>query len=298
MANPHLDGGQPWGSSTVTSPIVKNQVSPGHPSGGYEQDKNPPVITQPLPPKDRKDRNIIKEGIGSLGGSLHGDEIYQPEIKNTYDVLDAMTDLSRIHGKRTIEDQPGGPTLTKYGKSWDFNPNNPDNLIGDDTHTLGNMIMTSIDPETGKRIPILDSSGNPIFTSFGKNLHDHMQDEGLIGPGQFVGDPSALQDYVDTFSFEELQDWERDYFDRNFYGMDDFDYDFYGGGQGSTEVSETFSGAPWFQKGLDEILAEGPTGFGDMQSIYGEEFNPEREASFLYLTGVPQFGDETIYDYI
>ncbi len=33
MANPHLDGGQPWGSSTVTSPIVKNQVSPGHPSG-------------------------------------------------------------------------------------------------------------------------------------------------------------------------------------------------------------------------------------------------------------------------
>jgi len=86
-------------------------------------------------------------------------------------------------------------------------------------------------------------------------------------------------------------------FDQDFYGMDDFDYNYYGG-QGLTEVSETFSGAPWFQKGLDEILAEGPTGFGNMQSIYGEEFNPEREASFLYLTGVPQFGDETIYDYI
>jgi hypothetical protein len=85
-------------------------------------------------------------------------------------------------------------------------------------------------------------------------------------------------------------------FDQSFYGMDNFDYGFYGGGP--TEVSETFSGAPWFQKGLDEILAEGPAGFGDMQSIYGEEFDPEREASFLYLTGVPQFGDETIYDYI
>ena len=35
-----------------------------------------------------------------------------------------------------------------------------------------------------------------------------------------------------------------------------------------------------------------------MESIYGEEFDPEREASFLYLTGIPQFRDQTIYDYV
>ena len=84
-------------------------------------------------------------------------------------------------------------------------------------------------------------------------------------------------------------------FDQDFYGMDDFDYGFYGG---PTEASETFAGAPWSQKGLGEVLAEGPTGFGEMKSIYGEEFDPEREASFLYLTGIPQFQDETIYDYV
>tara|TARA_R110002049_G_scaffold229335_1_gene401421 strand:- start:190 stop:999 length:810 start_codon:yes stop_codon:yes gene_type:complete len=86
-------------------------------------------------------------------------------------------------------------------------------------------------------------------------------------------------------------------FDQDFYGMDDFDYNYYGG-QGPTEASETFAGAPWSQKGLGEVLAEGPTGFGEMESIYGEEFDPEREASFLYLTGIPQFRDQTIYDYV
>ena len=86
-------------------------------------------------------------------------------------------------------------------------------------------------------------------------------------------------------------------FDQNFYGMDDFDYNYYGG-QGPTEASETFAGAPWSQKGLGEILAEGPKGFGEMESIYGEEFDPERDASFLYLTGIPQFKDQTIYDYV
>ena len=84
-------------------------------------------------------------------------------------------------------------------------------------------------------------------------------------------------------------------FDQDFYGMDDFDYGFYGG---PTEASETFAGAPWSQKGLGEILAEGPKGFGEMESIYGEEFDPERDASFLYLTGIPQFRDQTIYDYV
>ena len=86
-------------------------------------------------------------------------------------------------------------------------------------------------------------------------------------------------------------------FDQSWSGMDDFDQRFYGPG-GPTEASETFAGAPWMQKGLGEIIAEGPKGFGEMESIYGEEFDPSREASWLYLTGIPQFSDQTIYDYV
>jgi len=292
MANPHLDGGQPWWPSTSSSttqvapPTGGNQVSPGHPGGEYQPDLNPPVVTQPLPPKDP---NIIQEGIGSLGGSLHGDEIYQPEIKNTYDVLDAFTDLSKLHGQTSLPGAAGQNDLTKYGKSWAFNPNNPDNLIGNDTHTLGNMIMTSIDPETGKSIPILDSEGKPIFTSFGKSLYDHMHDEGFVGQNQSVHDSSSLEDYIKTFSFDELQDWERDYFDQNWYGGD-WDQ-FLGQPYGGYPESASMTDPKWWQQtALSDIT---PTGFSDFQHMYGKEFGEERVAS-PHSWGIEPFSEMII----
>ena len=200
-------------------------------------------------------------------------------------MLDAFTDLSKIHGQTGLTGAAGQHDLTKYGKSWDFNPDNPDNLIGWDTHTLGNMIAVD---SYGQ--PILDSGGKPIFTSFGKDLYDHMHGEGFIGQNQSVNDPSALQDYIDTFSFDELQDWERDYFDfdQNWSGMGDWDWNYYGGGRPETE--DKILGGPWSADPLPTEMAS----MGEMQPIYGEELDPGREANWLYLTGIPQFRDQII----
>lgn len=137
--------------------------------------------------------------------------------------------------------------------------------------------------------PIRDSEGNLIYTGLGT----HLQDQWGKSINEFAGGTG------ETFLDEEIDRYwkQRHAFDQSWSGMDDFDQSFYGPG-GPTEVSETFAGAPWMQKGLGEIIAEGPKGFGEMESIYGEEFDPSREASWLYLTGIPQFSDQTIYDYV
>jgi hypothetical protein len=211
-----------------------------------------------------------------LYGSIYGpgaEEMFNPYDDPTMDRdLYNLEDTSGFSGDIPITDYQKLKFLSDYG-------------LGSG---LGSLMATD---SSGNAI--LDSSGNIIKTGLGQNLSDNWADTFDPGGLRYGNDPlmtggSAIREHLENLS--------KNYFDQNFYGMDNFDYGFYGGGP--TEVSETFSGAPWFQKGLDEILAEGPTGFGNMESIYGEEFNPEREASFLYLTGVPQFGDETIYDYI
>ena len=270
------DESLPWGSSGDTGYVAPASTGTpnfgGQGTGGANQ---PPVVDLPV-----IDPNIIQEGIGSLGGSLHGDEIYRPEIKNTYDVLDAFTDLSKIHGQTSLPGAAGQNDLTKYGKSWDFNPDNPYNLIGEDTHTLGNMIAVD-----SRGNPILDSEGKPVFTSFGKSLYDHMHDEGFIGQNQSVSDPSALKDYVDTFSFEELQDWERDYFDQSWYGGDWDEYlgEPYGGRPETASLSDP---KWWQQRSLGEL---NPTGFANLEQMYGEELANKMAAPHAW--GIEPFSE-------
>ena len=150
---------------------------------------------------------------------------------------------------------------------------------------------------------ILDSEGKPIFTSFGKSIYDEMNDKGLVGQNQAVGDPNALQDYVDALSFDELQDWERNYFDQNWYGSDYWD-DYLGEYYGPTEQSAYEKNKRWQQKSLGEILQEGPVGFSDLQRIYGEELsetsgNPFAAVAQYNKQGAfsPSFGESIITEY-
>ena len=276
-------------------------VSTGTPNFGPPgQDGNnlPPVVTQPLPSADdlkvqaqqkaaaeQKQKYIdkLKGYAASMSSSpgLYG-SLYGPEAEEMFNPYDDPTMDRDLYNLEEEGGFSGDIPITEYQKLKFLS----DYGLGSG---LGSLMATD---SSGNAI--LDSSGNIIKTGLGSHISDNWAEAFDPGGLRYGDDPlttggSAIREY-----FEDLS---KNYFDQDWYGMDDFDYNYYGG-QGPTEVSETFSGAPWFQKGLDEILAEGPTGFGDMQSIYGEEFNPEREASFLYLTGVPQFGDETIYDYI
>jgi len=101
MANPHLTAtGQPWWPSTYSSPIpakpaVTNQVSPGHPGGGYQPDLNPPVVTQPLPPQNNND-NIVTTSNVSTGTGVDDLKVQakqkrvEDERKNYQDKLIAL----------------------------------------------------------------------------------------------------------------------------------------------------------------------------------------------------------------
>ena len=214
--------------------------------------------------------------------------------KPLYDVLDAFTDLSKTHGLRTIEDQPGGPALTKYGKSWDFNPNNPNNLIGMDTHTLGTFLAVD---SSGN--PMFDSEGKPIFTTFGKALHDEMQGQGMIGQNQEVpeGMESALEDYIKGWSFEDIQGAEKDFWGGSSdYGWDSWADPWYQGHyQGYDDSMSDLARDYWFSESLDDVTARkeerrkaglGPAGMraSEMEQMYDKNFaakaNPMADPGF------------------
>ena len=304
------DESLPWGSSGdtgyVAPPTSVNQGSPGGP-GGYNPNLNPPVVTQPLPlpeanvstgmgaddlkvqaqqkaAAEAKQKYIdkLKGYAASMSSSpgLYG-AIYGPEAEEMFNPYDDPTLDRDLYNLEDTSGFSGDIPITEYQKLKFLS----DYGLGSG---LGSLMATD---SSGNAI--LDSSGNIIMTGLGQNLSDNWAEAFDPGGLRYGDDPlitggSAIREY--------LEDMSKNYFDQNFYGMGDFDYDFYGGGP--TEASETFAGAPWSQIGLDEILEEGPTGFGEMESIYSDEFAPDREASFLYLTGIPQFQDETIYDYI
>ena len=263
---------QGGGQAPPSYPV--NQPSGGHPGGWVSE----PSDTFSTPP--RPDPVVDGRSAALLSSSLAS------AAEDPYDVLEAFTDLSKTHGQTGLIGAAGQHDLTKYGKSWDFNPDNPDNLIGMDTHTLGSFIAVD---SSGN--PILDSNGNPVFTSFGKALHDDMQDQGIIGSNQEVLNEDALQDYIDTFSFDEIHDIEKDFwrdsFDQSWYGMDDFDYGFYGGGPRTDTAMQDLG--VWGATPLSEIES---VGFDQFVPQYEKEFTEERIASPLHVKGMTPAGFE------
>ena len=187
MANPHQDNGVPWSPSTPTT----TPVSTGTPNFGGQGTGG---SNQPPPPVNTNQGQPPGQTIGPAGG---------PPPPLNYTMEDVMSDIALTHGSTT--DSEGN--LTGYGKSWAMNPDNPDNLI-DTNHTLGSFIMTD---SSGK--PILDSSGNVIFTGLGSHIHDQMRDEGFVGQSQFI-DPNyrqSLKDFVQGLSYEDIHGMEDDF---------------------------------------------------------------------------------------
>ena len=195
MANPHQDNGVPWSPKPPT--VNTNQVSPGHPGGGYNPNQNIP------PPVNTNQGNNQGNNQG-VGVSVHTNQPYKPPTPPlNYTMEDVMSDIASKHGSLT---NPDG-TPTKYGLSHAGKTGQ----LGSH-HTLGSFIMTD---SSGK--PILDSSGNVIFTNMGKSVHDKMRDEGFVGQSQKINKKymKGLKDFVQGLSYEDIHGMEdafwRDY---------------------------------------------------------------------------------------
>tara|TARA_R100001443_G_scaffold13976_3_gene23873 strand:- start:1289 stop:2131 length:843 start_codon:yes stop_codon:yes gene_type:complete len=181
MVNPHQDNGVPWNPNP-------EPVSTGTPNfGGIGTGGN----NQPPPPVNN---NQVNNDVG-VGVSVHTDQPYTPPVVEP-EVTDLriMETLAAAHGSNP-----------KYGKSWAMNPDNPENLLnqtdyyGNPMHTLGSFVATD---SSGNAI--LDSSGNPIYTTFGKHKIDQYRDD----PEGFLSGLSELG--WEDIAAEESGFW-RDY---------------------------------------------------------------------------------------
>ena len=188
--NPNFGGPGTGGANqppqVTTPPVVQNQVSPAHPSGAYNQNLNPPTTVDIT-------EDITEDiGGGHFGLSLHGDQPYEPPpVVPEITDLRIMETLADIHGQNP-----------KYKKSWDFDEKNPDNLLkmvdeyGAPTHTLGSFIVVD-----SSNNPVLDSSGNVIYTSFGKHMNE-----------QYQADPEGFyNEMVDNMTWEDMAATESDF---------------------------------------------------------------------------------------
>ena len=83
-------------------------------------------------------------------------------------------------------------------------------------------------------------------------------------------------------------------FDESF-AMDPFydEWDYQYGAGGGEEEMERLLGGRWASDPTPTEMVS----MGEMKPIFGEELDPGREASWLYLTGVPHFSDTTRYNY-
>ena len=166
-----------------------------------------------------------------------------------------------------------------YASSWDYNPSNPDNLIGQ-SPTLGSIMAVN---QSGE--PILDSSGNPIFTEMGQSLIDHVQSQydpnnpvDITLPGAFEQNIATLGDlntFIDDYH-RSFDDW---WHDDPGTPWDQQWYDYSGGGDEDTIMAQL---GTWGAKPVPTEMAA----MGEMQPIYGAEFGEELMASPLFMAGM------------
>ena len=145
-----------------------------------------------------------------------------------------------------------------------------------------------IKDENGNLIPNPAGGGKIIYTGLGNTMLDQWGEAFDPGGIRYGDDPlitggSAIRDY--------LGDVEDDYwksFDQRWSGMDDWDYNYYGGGRPETA---SLSDPKWWQQtALSDI---DPTGFADLQRIYGKEFGEERIAA-PHAWGIEPFSETII----
>jgi len=325
-----------------TGSTNNNQVSPGHPGGGYDPNLNPPVVTQPLPGQNNDNQGTPPGGAAGFTPVATGpteEEIKMARFKeaqanyaNYGDDLNLWLEDPTAYedavdmGFFTAQNEGVLGGVSEYEKQTNLLKKAIASKVGKmNTQGLTDAQfesgLTSL-PEYTQLLQLFDGNQDAMLNTLFDPETFRVTDKGFEGtfdPNVNTGyDPTGTNTWQDTegdpekySAFNLLNDpnadpWSDEYFDalekigynwgpsfdQNWYGMGDWDYNYYGGGPGETE--NTLLGGDWMSKGLGEILEEGPKSLSEMEGIYDPEFR-DREANWLYLTGIPQFKDITTY---
>ena len=307
---PGYDGYNPYtstGTYTGTTGTTKPGTSGGYQHPGTGTGTSGTKTTSGLTGRDAALQSAADEsankyltGIAEMATDEYG------RLRNIYDLETNKPLLTFEDGKLVRTVDRGGRGFDEYGRERNTWVGDKGQLLSD----LERMQLAALKMghKTSLGVPVhggsqfgsglgaliaLDSGGKPMYTSEGNLIYTGLGGVVSDNLNKILGQYDDPSGYGQGDMLKDIIDKYYAGFDQRWSGRDDFDHDFYG----PTEVSEKFAGGDWRAKGLGEILAEGPKGFDEMEGIYDPEFK-DREASWLYLTGIPQFSDQTIYDYV
>ena len=181
-----------------------------------------------------------------------------------------------------------------YALSWDYNPDNPNNLGTYDEY--GNF-QTGISPTLGSIFvtdssgnPILDSSGNPIKTNYGTDIINYVQESlqnqgpvdlslyGAQGPTGFfenILSPEELKNFQDT--------WWHGYSAPGGGGYEDDWGDWGDYGERRPSLAE-YARQHWFSESLSDVEAKearreaeglGAATMSNMDRMFAKDFSAE-----------------------
>ena len=229
----------------------------------------------------------IHKGIGKYAGQFPEYDVEQPmgtgfgsvfgassgSTASSETVQDSLNFMIDQNVKEIINNQTGGDPNTIY------NPTSSD-------------INNAINAAYSNFYPQINQMTLEEFIAAGGTEGDYIAANAAMIPGSAnqmpvpSGHISMGDQYYNNWATSQPS------FDESF-AMDPFydEWDSQYGGGG--EEMERFLGGRWASDPTPTEMVS----MGEMEPIFGEELDPGRGASWLYLTGVPHFSDTTRYNY-
>jgi len=197
-----------------------------------------------------KEVNLMKKAIESKVGKMNTQGLTDAQFKSGLTSLPEYQQLLKLYGGNQTAMQN---TLFAPGT---FDPNVD---TGYDPTGINTWQDTESDPEK--------LAAYELLTSNDPNINPYSDE------------------YLDALELLNY-DWGPS-FDQSWYGMDDFDYGFYGGMP--PETASMTDPKYWAQ----DVVPTTPTSFADLQRIYGKEFGEERIAA-PHAWGIDPFSETII----
>ena len=280
----------PWGSAGITAPS-------GSYSGPHDTNEGPNTVAdavnafQSAPPQLSFTPDLQNQAQLAIAAqnppppTTVYEDVFEP-----YDLdQDMATGFGSVFGASS------GSTASSQTVQDSLNfmiDQNVQDIIDNQRYTTSSDINNAINAAYSNFYPQINQMTLEEFIAAGGTEGDYIAANAAMIPGSAnqmpvpSGHISMGDQYYNNWATSQPS------FDESF-AMDPFydEWDSQYGGGG--EEMERFLGGQW---------AAGPAptkmvSMGEMEPIFGEELDPGRGASWLYLTGVPHFSDTTRYNY-